>query len=542
LYVLNSAGEIQPIGVPGELFIGGKSVAQGYLGRPDLTAERFVPDPFSNEPGATLYQTGDIVRFLPDGTLEFLGRRDHQVKIRGYRIELGEIEALILAYPGVRDAVVVVNESLSGEKRLIAYVVAQENVTLAKEKIRTTLKDQLPDYMIPTTISIIDELPVTANGKVDRAALAQRRPLTQAAAEKHIAPRDAIELQLVQIWERLLGVSPISVIDNFFQLGGHSLAGVRLMSQIQRIFGIDLPLSTLFEGATIAHLGDVLRQHKEHSTPRSLVEIQTGGTKPPLFCIHAAGGEVLCYMNLAHHLGTEQPLYGLQSFEIHALKEEGPTLVEMATHYLKAIREVQPEAPYYLCGWSMGGVIAFEIARQLEAQGETVAFLGLIDSYLPLVSENLDERELLTQFITDLVGGADTTFVQGYTDMPDVSPDVQMEYLLQEIQRANILPQGVDLSYIRRLFSTFKKNRTAFAHYQLQPYGGRATLFQASTFAQGEQVEITHGWHRFVAQIETTHTVPGDHYSILRDPHISVLARSIQSSLHSSTDQPHSDI
>lgn len=538
LYVLNSAGSVQPIGVPGELFIGGKGVAQGYLGRPDLTAERFVPDPFSTEPGATLYQTGDIVRFLPDGMLEFLGRRDNQVKIRGYRIELGEIEALMLAYPGVRDAVVVVNESLSGEKRLVAYVVAKEGVALAKEKIRAALKEQLPDYMLPASFSLLDELPVTANGKVDRQALAQRRPITQSAVEKHIAPRNAIELQLVQLWERLLGVSPISVVDNFFQLGGHSLAGVRLMSQIQHLFGVDLPLSTLFEGATIAHLGSVLRQHEENGAPRSLVEIQAGGTKPPLFCLHAAGGEVLSYMGLARHLGADQPLYGLQPFEIHALKEAGPSLVEMAAHYIKAIREIQPEAPYHLCGWSMGGVIAFEMARQLEEQGDEVAFLGLIDSYLPLIVENLDERILLTQFINDLVGGTDTTLAQGYAEMPEVSPELQLEYLLQEVQRANILPRDVDLAYIKSLFSTFKKNRMAFSQYPIRSYGGRASLFQASMFSQGEQIEITHGWHRFVAHIETTHTLPGDHYSILRDPHVELLARRIQSSLQASVIQP----
>ncbi|MBA2679919.1 MAG: amino acid adenylation domain-containing protein [Ktedonobacteraceae bacterium] len=537
LYVLNHAGEVQPIGIAGELFIGGKSVTQGYLGRPDLTAERFVPDPFSTEPGATLYQTGDIVRFLPDGTLEFLGRRDNQVKIRGYRIELGEIEAQMLAYPGVHDAVVVVNESLSGEKRLIAYVVAKEGVTLAKEKIRSILKVHLPDYMVPSSFSLIDELPVTSNGKVDRQALARRRPLTQSATEKHIAPRDAIELQLTQLWEQLLEVSPISVMDNFFHLGGHSLAGVRLMSQIQRLFGIDLPLSTLFEGATIAHLGDVLRQHEDNGVQRSVVEIQTGGIKPPLFCIHAAGGEVLCYMKLAHHLGNTQPVYGLQSFAIHAMQEECPSLVEMAAHYIKAIREIQPEAPYCLCGWSMGGVIAFEMARQLEEQGDEVAFLGLIDSYLPLVDQDLNERALLTQFINDLVGGADTSFVQSYAEMPDLSPEVQMEYLLQEVQRANILPQGIDVAYLRRLFTTFKKNRTAFSLYQIQSYGGRASLFQASVHSQGEQVEITHGWNRFVAHIETTHTVSGDHYSILRDPHVGLLAQHIQNSLQASAVQ-----
>ncbi len=531
LYVLNGAGMVQPVGVAGELYIGGKSVAQGYLGRPDLTAERFVPDPFSQEPGARLYRTGDIVRFLPDGNLEFVGRRDHQVKIRGYRIELREIEQVLLGYPGVREAVVVVNDSLAGEKRLMAYIVPQEGVSLVKDQLRAYLKEQLPEYMHPSSLSLLDELPLTANGKVDRQALAQRRPISMATPEHYIAPRDSIELQLVQLWERLLGISPIGVTDNFFQLGGHSLAGVRLMSQIQRLFAVDLPLSTLFEGATIEHLAEVLRQQGGQREASPLVEMQAAGSQPPLFCVHAAGGEVLCYMSLAHHLGTERPVYGLQSVQMPADQNAMPSLVEMAARYIQAVRNLQPEGLYHLCGWSMGGVIAFEMARQLVEQGQQVAFLGLIDSYPPQAEEEPDERTLLMQFINDLAGGTGAVLSQGYADRSDVSADSQLEYLLSEAQRANILPSGVDIAYIRQLFSTFKKNREALSGYQIQPYAGRVTLFQASAFTQGAQVEITHGWRQFAAQIDEAYALPGDHYTILRDPHVAVLAQHISNAL-----------
>jgi thioesterase domain-containing protein len=227
----------------------------------------------------------------------------------------------------------------------------------------------------------------------------------------------------------------------------------------------------------------------------------------------------------------------LQSFEIQALQEHTPSLAEMAAHYIQAMRAVQPEGPYHLCGWSMGGVIAFEVARQLEAQAEEVAFLGLIDSYLPLVEEDLDERALLAEFISSLVGGVETAFSQGYAEMPDITPELQMEYLLREAQQANILPAGVDVAYLGRLFSIFKKNREALALYQPQAYGGPVTLFQASVLSQGNQVEITHGWHNFVAHIESTHTVPGDHYSLLRDPHVETLARQMQQSLKGSVIQ-----
>ncbi len=518
VYVLNRAGEPQPIGVPGELYLGGRSVAQGYLHRPDLTAERFVPDAFSSQPGARLYKTGDMVRLSPDGTLKFLGRLDTQVKIRGYRIELGEIEAVLLSHADVREAVVVVNESLPGEKRLAAYIIAKEGTPLAKEGLLRLMRDRLPDYMVPTSLSIIEAFPLTAHGKVDRQALARRRPINTVASDKYVAPRDAIELQLAQLWEKLLGVSPIGMTDNFFQLGGHSLTGVRLMSQIHRLFGMELPLSTLFEHANITALASVLRKQEKRLSSTPLVEIQSAGSRPPLFCVHPAGGEVLCYQSLARRLGSDQPLYGLQAAELHR-QEQAPSIEEMATYYRDAIRAIQPEGPYFLGGWSMGGVIAFEMARQFEAEGQRVAFVGLFDSHLPSRNEvDNNEEGLLNRFMNDLAGMSNLKFSQAAEN------EEPLEHLLFEAQRMNILPPSVDAAYIKSLFVTFKKNLAAISRYQPESYSGRITLFPASAFTSGEQVEVTYGWHRFAAQVDAGHVLPGDHYTILRDPQVEVLA------------------
>ena len=528
IYVLNQAGEPQPIGVPGELFLGGLSLAQVYLERPDLTAASFMPDPFSGRAGARLYRTGDIARYLPDGNLEFLGRRDHQVKIRGFRIELGEIESLLMEYPGVHEAIVVVNESLAGEKRLVAYVVPREGVTLTREKLQRFLKERLPDYMVPTALALLEELPQTSHGKVDRKALASRRLITRSTAEKYIAPRDAIELQLVHLWEKLLGASPIGVTENFFQLGGHSLAGVRLMSQIQRLFGLELPLSTLFQEATIASLATVLRQQEAQITFTPLVAIQPDGSRPPLFCVHPSGGEVLCYTNLARHLGSDQPVYGLRAPDPQR-QESGLSLSEMASLYREAICALQPGGSYFLAGWSMGGVIAFEMAQQLEAQGQHVAFLGLFDSYLPPAPTDDNEHTLLRKFVGDLAGLSEMTFTSTETEMP-ADIDEALHYLLLEVQQAHLLPVDVDVSYIKRLFSTFKRNIDALCRYRPEPYAGEISLFQASAFSGGDQVELTHGWHNFAART-TPQAVPGNHYTMLRDPQVEVLAREVSSCL-----------
>jgi aminoglycoside N3'-acetyltransferase/acyl carrier protein len=249
-----------PAGVAGELYIGGAGLARGYLNRPELTAEKFVPDPFGSEPGGRLYRTGDLARYRPDGTLEYLGRIDHQVKVRGYRIELGEVEAVLREQAGVREAVVVAREAMPGDKRLVAYVVPAQAPGPAVSELRDFVKAQLPDYMVPSAFVLLDALPLTPNGKVDRRALPAPDYARPELEKGFVAPHDAFEHQLIDIWEDLLGVTPIGVQDDFFELGGHSLLAVQLFAHIEKRTGKRLPLAILFQRPTIAHLASSLRQ------------------------------------------------------------------------------------------------------------------------------------------------------------------------------------------------------------------------------------------------------------------------------------------
>ena len=309
IYILDRHGNPVPIGVHGHLHIGGAGLARGYLNRPDLTAEKFVPDPFSAEPGARMYKTGDLARYRPDGNIEFLGRADHQVKIRGFRIELGEIEAALGQHPAVREAVVLAREDAPGEKRLVAYVVADATT----DELRRFLKDKLPESMVPAVVVLLDALPVTPNGKIDRRALPAPDRSRPELEKAFVAPRDDLERQLAHIWEEVLGVRPVGVTDNFFELGGHSLLAVRLFAVIEKRLGKKLPLTAVFQGATVEHLAGVLRQQATPGPQSSLVAIQPGGSKRPLFLVHPAGGHVFPYIHLAQFLGPDQPCYGLQA-------------------------------------------------------------------------------------------------------------------------------------------------------------------------------------------------------------------------------------
>jgi amino acid adenylation domain-containing protein len=346
VYVLDRSRQPVPVGVPGELYIGGDGLARAYLNQPALTAERFVPHPFSTEPGARLYRTGDLVRYRPDGNLEFLGRLDQQVKIRGFRIELGEIETVLGQHWAIREAVITVREKAPDDKRLVAYVVPHQGQAPTSSALRSFLQAKLPDYMVPAIFVLLDALPLTPNGKVDRRALPapdQVRPDLRKTAG---TPRDAVELQLTRIWERVLNVPHIGVRDNFFELGGHSLLAVRLLAHIEKIFGKELPVATLFQAPTVEQLATILRQ-KGRSTPWSfLVPLQPVGSKPPFFC---ASGSA----ELARHLDVDQPYYGLQPHGLDGRRAPS-TVEDMAADFLKEIRAFQPKGPYFLGGFSLG--------------------------------------------------------------------------------------------------------------------------------------------------------------------------------------------
>jgi amino acid adenylation domain-containing protein len=391
VYILDRHLQPVPVGVVGELHVGGDGVARGYLNRPELTSERFIPDPFVDEAGARLYKTGDLCRYLSDGNIEFLGRIDYQVKIRGFRIELGEIEAVLGQHPAVRETVVVAREetpddpstSLRTGRRLAAYVVPEQGRVPTASELRHYLRGKLPEYMVPGAFVTLEALPLTSTGKVDRRSLPapdQGRPAQEERA--FIAPWDTLEFRLVQIWEQVLDVHPIGVRDNFFDLGGHSLLAVRLFAEIEKEAGRRLPLSTLFQAPTVKQLASILRREGSPGLWRPLVPIKPEGSNLPFFCVHPLPGDVLCFTDLARHLGPEQPFYALQARGLDGVTPPQDRVEDTAALYLEEIRTVQPEGPYFLGGYCTGGTIAFEMAQQLQAQGQQVALLALIETSL----------------------------------------------------------------------------------------------------------------------------------------------------------------
>ena len=369
IYLLDQRLNPVPVGAVGELHIGGAGVARGYLGRGDLTAEKFIPNPFSTEPGARLYKTGDMGRFLADGNIRFLGRRDEQLKIRGFRIEPGEIEATLKEHASVANAAVVMDE----EQHLIAYVGVKPDSSVSSEELRLFATQRLPGFMTPSLFVVLDELPVTATGKVDRTALrASERTQFDRAGER-VGPRDLLESQLAHIWKELLHVQP-DVRDNFFELGGHSLLLVPLLARVEEFTGKRLDVAAVFQAPTIESLARLLRQ-EDLPASGPLVAIQLDGSLPPVFFVHPAGGGAAVYLALARALGAERPVY--------ALEGTGKSVASEAATYVEAIRAVWPNGPYLLGGWSTGGVIAFEMGRQLQEHGADVALVALLDSMPP---------------------------------------------------------------------------------------------------------------------------------------------------------------
>ncbi|MEA3186521.1 MAG: hypothetical protein QOD99_351, partial [Chthoniobacter sp.] len=378
-YILDPHLQLVPLGVIGELHLAGAALARGYLNRSELTQNKFIANPY--RPSERLYKTGDLVRRLPDGNLVFQGRVDEQVKIRGFRVELGEIATHLREHRSVRDAVVIARDDSPGMKRLVAYVVLIEASERVSADLRAFLKERLPSYMLPAAFVTLSALPLTRSGKVDRRALPE--PETAELSDDFIAPRDELETALVKIWEKTLRRHSISVSDNFFDVGGHSLLALAIFSEIEKRLGKNLPLSTLFQAPTIEQLAQALRDRGWSPPWSPLVTIKSSGGSSPLFCVHGADGGVLHYRSLGAYLEPQQPFYGLQSPGLDGARVTATTAETFAEDYLAAIREVQPKGPYFLCGYSAGGIIAYEMAQQLQANGEKVALLVLFDTSHP---------------------------------------------------------------------------------------------------------------------------------------------------------------
>jgi amino acid adenylation domain-containing protein len=381
LYILDTRMNPVPAGVVGELWIGGDGVARGYRGRPDLTEERFVADPFARSSGARMYRTGDLARYRADGSVEYLGRIDHQVKLRGFRIELGEIETALSSHPAVANAVVVPRGS-GGEAELAAYVIPQ-GVPVAAPALRQFLAKKLPAYMVPSTVTILEAFPLTANGKVDRQALPE--PARERSGQRAlVAPRTALERKLAAIWVRELGISPIGVTDNFFDLGVTSIFAASLFAAIEHDLGGNLPLGAIFTAPTIEALANLLEAGDTRSRWTSLVPIQPAGSRPPIFCVHGGAGTILHLEPLARRLGRDQPFYGLQSRGLYGGVVPPATVEDMASHYLSEMRQVHQGGPWRLAGYCFGAIVAFEIAQRLVVAGEEVELLAMFNGPSPV--------------------------------------------------------------------------------------------------------------------------------------------------------------
>ncbi len=539
VYILDGRLQPVPIGVPGELYIGGAGLACGYLNRPDLTARSFVPDPFSEVSTARLYRTGDIARWRESGDIEFLGRRDDQVKLRGFRIELGEIEAVLGRHDAVGQCAVVVRE-VGGDKALVAYLTPGVGPPPSIPVLREYLAARLPAYMVPSAFVTMQRLPVTANGKLDRRALPD--PDAHIGAGKaHVEPRTATERRLEEIWCNVLGLRQVSVTDSFFELGGHSLKAVRMFAEIDAAMGVALPVVTLFHAPTI----EALAREIDHQGPAvvrdsTVVALQSGGDRPPVFLVHAIGGTALNYPELTRHLGPDQPVYGLQSVGVDGKRPTQRRIEEMAATYLRAIRQVQAQGPYHLLAFSFGCVVAFEMAQQLSGRGEEVAFLGFIDGTPPHPTEVKMPMSMsllaarLTQTAHRVAGlfGRETTVrtaigMRWRAWVRAVGAGIRRE---ADQPREVVLDDILDMSawppHMRKIA---RIHFQAYLKYEPRPYTGRIDLFRSRSQLLAPQ--NTMGWGELAPGRVVLHDLSGTHSTIFREPHVRVLARQIAAAL-----------
>ena len=544
LYILDTYRQPVSIGVAGELYIGGAGLARDYLRRPTLTAERFVPDPFRDGPGMRLYRTGDLARYLPDGTIELLGRLDHQVKIRGFRIELGEIEVVLSQHPAVW-AAVVVRQDAPDNPRLVAYVVPNQEPWPASSELRNFLQQKLPHYMVPATFVWLETLPLTSNGKVDRQALPAPEPNRAGGERAYVAPRTRMEEVLTDIWQQVLGVKQVGVHDNFFDLGGHSLLAVRLFAHIEKACSKKLPLITLFQAGTIEALARII-QGQTAAKPRSaLVEIQPHGSRRPIFFPHLLGGDVFYGRNFSRYLGPDQPVYGFQALDGEGEQEPFTQIEDMAAHYVKELRTVQPKGPYCLAGYCSAGIIAYEMARLLYEQGEQIALLAMIDPgpFRSKAKSIMSIPRSACCFLQNLPYWCMDDFLQVSPSELWIRVRRRARAMKQKIYRivrptdrssaevhiediygaADLAPQGNH--------ALMQQHLQILMNYVPRPYPGRITFFRARAqdlfFFQTADL----GWRELAAGGVDVKIIPGNHATMMQEPHIRLVRAQLRAAL-----------
>ncbi len=530
LYVLDPFGQPVPAGVEGELHIGGLQVARGYHNNPDRNAARFVPDPFSDRPGARLYRTGDMVRYRPDGQVEFCGRRDSQIKIGGFRVEPAEAEAALRQLPGVADAVVTIYESLGGGKRLLGYVTPQAGApALDAGALREALRGELPAYMIPDSVAVLDRFPLTPNGKIDVRALP--RPTTDATPDVE-GGRTPQERELQAIWQELFETSFVGREANFFHLGGSSLLALRFAARFETAFGRPLPLPLFFRAPTIAALGEYLAAGEEQRVS-CLVPLQSEGAGAPFFCVHGAGGSSYWFNDLAALVGQKQPFYGIESPALSAgvtgdELDEMVAIPRLAARYVEEIRRIQPQGPYRIGGYSLGGLIAYEMARQLEAAGERISLLAIIDSNSPAAL--LSKGKKLAVFAWRFLGLSWEEKRQFFAEKWAWLRQLRAE---REVGREG----GAAVSQLELVKQAHQHSAFAYRPSVDPPYSGHILLFRASRPNLTSPLAHDRGWSEFTSRWVKVVTIPGNHYTLFAAENLRLLAEHLRAALDAPDDE-----
>ncbi|MFI0982578.1 amino acid adenylation domain-containing protein [Streptomyces sp. NPDC021093] len=559
-----------PTGAVGELCLAGDLTGRGYRGAPAPTADRFVPAPLGL-PGERMYRTGDLARMGPDGVIEFLGRIDRQVKLHGVRIEPGQVESVLVEHTAIRDAAVVVDGS-GGGKRLLAYVVpdpvtaaavrrqlldapagaapgprgttadgAWPNAEALVADVRRWCQEQLPPALVPSAVIPLAAFPLSHNGKLDQAAL----PAPSAApAGPQSAPRNRTELDLLHIWERILRTRSIGIEDDFFEAGGNSLLGVRLISTIRKELGIDLPMASLLDASTVAaQAASLVAPHPRQL--RTLLPLRHG-TGRPTFCVAPVGGTAFCYLELARSLPGDGPVHGLQSAGIEPGEQPLTSVADIAAAHLAVAREAQPEGPLRLIGWSFGGLVAYEMARQCTDNGEEVELLAMIDPALPpsllphppgavgageAVGPGEEEPEVIAAYLTflDRLHEVDMALdAEKLTEMPSAE---RRRELVTRMRHAQLVPANATAGEELRLFEVFAANWRALRDYRPLPRTGRTLLFSAGDAAEDERAAAARlQWLRLCTGETTALSLTGDHYAAVKPPNTDTVARSVAAS------------
>jgi amino acid adenylation domain-containing protein len=541
-YILDEQQQPVPIGVIGELYIGGDGLACGYRNRPELTAEKFVADPFL-ESGARMYRTGDMARYRVDGNIECLGRLDQQVKIRGYRIELGEIEAALKDQPEIDHAVVIAREDSTGDKRLAAYLVAPK--ALESSELRKRLKLFLPDYMLPSAYVFLDRLPVSPNGKIDRNALLAI-PETQAARVGiYDAPRSSIEEVLARIWAVELGVQRIGIHDDFFEMGGDSLSAVRLMMKTRALFPEFQPsFALLLKSPTVAQFAHALRGRQPHGS--YLVAMREGSERPPLFCVHGAGGNVFSTRDLASAMPLGQPVYCFQARGLDGQSAPFSSVEETAQCYIDEIRKVRPHGPYFLSGGCYGGLVVFEMARRLHALGEDVAMVAMIDTRNSAYGRFISKPRLLYFYASFLLrrsthhlkalgrtkprdwvsffSGRASAFLNQARGLNGAAPAGHGNPSAIDAPPADgEAPVGPG-DWMEVLDRIEEAARAAERNFIPKPYDGHLLVFRPKTRDDDPFRDEALGWRPLAMGGVTAYELEGDHLGITSEPRVQKLA------------------